>query len=532
MEQYAIYLRKSRKDDEAELRGEGNTLKRHRDTLVALAEQQGLYVARVFEEMVSGDTVEARPEMQNLLREVESGMWTGVLVMEVERLARGDTKDQGRVAQAFKYSETLIITPQKTFDPTNEFDEEYFEFGLFMSRRELKTITRRLQRGRMDSIKEGKYVASSPPYGYTRVKLEGEKGWTLEPHPEQADIVRLIYQWYTLGVKQVDGSHERIGVTLIARKLNKMKIPPQKGEAWASTSIRDILINPVYIGMVRWNWRPHKKKMAHGDIFIERPRLAVEDCVLVKGRHEGIIDPTVFEMAQENINKNPPRPVGEKYTTKNPWAGLIVCGKCGNKMTRRPYNKNGYPDTLLCQNISCNNVSSHLAVVGQRILEALGDWLIGYKLEWDLSGKSGHKMDNQYIIKQKALANLDKELTALQKRLDGIHNRFEEGSYSKEIFLERSHKVNEQIGEIKRDRAALETGLQLEDMLEKTRTAIVPSVEKLLEVYHELPTAGAKNDMLKEVLEKVVYTKETKGSKTRPAHTFEIVLYPKLPMKS
>ena len=47
------------------------------------------------------------------------------------------------------------MTPSKTYDPENEFDEEYFEFGLFMSRREYKTINRRLQRGRAASIKEG-----------------------------------------------------------------------------------------------------------------------------------------------------------------------------------------------------------------------------------------------------------------------------------------------------------------------------------------------------------------------------------------
>ena len=66
---------------------------------------------------------------------------------DLEAEARGDSIDQGVVARAFKYSETLIITPFKTFDPNNEYDEEYFEFGLFMSRREYKTIRRRLNAG-------------------------------------------------------------------------------------------------------------------------------------------------------------------------------------------------------------------------------------------------------------------------------------------------------------------------------------------------------------------------------------------------
>ena len=132
MEQYLIYLRKSRSDLEAEAHGEGETLSRHEHTLLELAKRQHLNVTDIYREVVSGDTIAARPMMQRVLSEVEQGVWSGVLVMEVERLARGDTIDQGIIAQTFKFSGTKIITPIKTYDPDNEFDEEYFEFGLFM----------------------------------------------------------------------------------------------------------------------------------------------------------------------------------------------------------------------------------------------------------------------------------------------------------------------------------------------------------------------------------------------------------------
>ena len=129
--------------------------------------------------------------MQQLLTDVEQEMYSGVLVIEVERLARGDTMDQGLVAQTFKFSDTKIITPTKTYDPNNEFDEEYFEFGLFMSRREYKTINRRLQQGRRAAANEGKYLAGRPPYGYEKVKIPNDKGNTLKPIMEQAEVVRI-----------------------------------------------------------------------------------------------------------------------------------------------------------------------------------------------------------------------------------------------------------------------------------------------------------------------------------------------------
>jgi hypothetical protein len=142
MEQYLIYLRKSRSDLEAEAHGEGETLSRHEHTLLELAKRQHLNVTDIYREVVSGDTIAARPMMQRVLSEVEQGVWSGVLVMEVERLARGDTIDQGIIAQTFKFSGTKIITPIKTYDPDNEFDEEYFEFGLFMSHHTVRTRTR------------------------------------------------------------------------------------------------------------------------------------------------------------------------------------------------------------------------------------------------------------------------------------------------------------------------------------------------------------------------------------------------------
>lgn len=155
-DKYCIYLRKSRADLEAEARGEADVLVTHRKNLLELAESRGYTIGKIYEEIVSGDTIAARPEMQKLLREVESRNWCGVLVHDIERLARGDSIDQGIVTRAFKFSSTYIITPGKVFDPNNYYDEEHLEFDLFMSRREYKMINRRLQAGRQAGARDGR----------------------------------------------------------------------------------------------------------------------------------------------------------------------------------------------------------------------------------------------------------------------------------------------------------------------------------------------------------------------------------------
>ena len=222
MQPYCIYLRKSRADMEAEAHGEGETLARHEKLLLEVARRGPYNVTQIYREVVSGETIAARPVMQQLLQEVEQGLWEGVLVVELERLARGDTIDQGIMAQTFKYSGTKIVTPLKVYDPNNEYDEEYFEFGLFMSRREYKTINRRLQRGRLASAKEGKWVSGVAPYGYERVRVPNDKGWTLRPVEAEADIVRFIFRLYTSG-EEDGGSVKKTGTYSLALRLRAVR---------------------------------------------------------------------------------------------------------------------------------------------------------------------------------------------------------------------------------------------------------------------------------------------------------------------
>lgn len=522
---YCLYLRKSRADIEAEARGEGETLARHEKTLLELAKRQKLNITKIYKEVVSGETIASRPDMQRLLLEVEQGIWQGVLVMEVERLARGDTIDQGIVAQTFKYSNTKIITPNKIYDPNNEFDEEYFEFGLFMSRREYKTINRRLQGGRLASVKEGKYVGNKPPYGYLRKKLEKEKGYTLEPHPEQADIVRMIFELYTKGELQPDGTYKRLGVSLIVRKLNELRIPTVKGNVWVMSTIQGILQNPVYIGKIRWNWRPTIKKMQDGQVITERPRANKEDWILAEGLHEPLIDNETWELAQEYYAQNKPSSNPGNKTTKNPLSGLIICGVCGRRMVRRPYG-NKHPDTIMCPVTSCNNISSQLSYVESALLKELEEWLYNYKLQWDNKEKA--QDDIQIEVKKKSVKKLEDEIINLEKQLDNIYDLLEQGIYNTDKFLERSRIINDKIQNAKDDLELLMNNIVQDEQRENAKKNIIPKIEKILELYNSNDDPAFKNQLLKEVLDRVIYTKAVNGRWHNKPDDFELVLYPKL----
>ncbi len=495
---YAIYLRKSREDIESEKYGEGETLARHEKILTTLAEKRNLHISKIYREVVSGETISERKEMQKLLKDVENEKWTGILVVEVERLARGDTADQGRVSKAFKYSHTKIITPVKTYDPDNEFDEEYFEFGLFMSRREYKTINRRLQRGREISVSEGKFVGNIAPFGYDRVKLKDSKGYTLSINRDEAPIIKEIFRLYTF---------ENNTINSVTKKLNDMNLKPRISDEWTISSVKDILSNPTYIGKIVWNRRKQKKKTKNGHIIISRPRN--QEYLIYDGLHEPIIDNKTWNLVQEKRKQNTPK-VKHNNVIQNPLVGLVFCEKCGKPMQRRPYTKADKPATLMCSNSKCDNISSKLYIVENKIIDALKIWLENHKVDYDI--KNNSNSDNNKLI-EKSIAATKKELEKENTKLNKIYDFLENGIYSKEEFIERSKAIKDNIQNLESKIKEYNSLLQKNDEIQTQKETIIPKLENIIDLYDKLETAEDKNILLKSIFEKVSYLKTEKAIK-------------------
>lgn len=512
---YAIYLRKSREDIESEKYGEGETLARHEKILTTLAKKLNLTISKIYREVVSGETISERKEMQKLLKDVECEKWTGVLVVEVERLARGDTADQGKVSKAFKYSHTKIITPVKTYDPDNEFDEEYFEFGLFMSRREYKTINRRLQRGREISVSEGKFVGNIAPFGYDRMKLKDSKGYTLSINQSEAPIVKEIFRLYTF---------ESNTIGSVVKQLNDMNLKPRISNEWTISSVKDILSNPTYIGKIVWNRRKQKKKTKNGHIIISRPRN--QNYLIYNGLHEPIIDTKTWELVQEKRKQNTPK-VKHNSIVQNPLVGLVFCEKCGKPMQRRPYIKADKPATLICSNSKCDNVSSKLYIVEDKIIEALKLWFKNYSINYEIKDISN---SSNAIILEKAIANTKKELEKETSKLDKIYDFLENDIYSKDEFVNRSKSIKENMEGLEKRLKEYNELLNKNSEMQNEKETMIPKLENVINLYDKLETAEDKNIFLKSFLSKVTYLKIEKTIKKNSDPTnFELHIYPKIP---
>ncbi len=488
---YCMYLRKSRADKDYENSSTETILNRHEKALLELAQKNNYTISEIFREVVSGETLSQRPEMQKLLTQVENNMYDGVLVMEVERLARGNSVDQGIIAQAFKYSNTLIITPTKVYDPQNEFDEEYFEFGLFMSRREYKTINRRLNAGRLASCKEGKFVGSLTPYGYSKEKLKNQKGYKLVPDLEESKVLKLIFELYT----------NSMGIRNICKYLDSLGIKPRNSQNWSTSTIRDILKNPVYTGKILWHKTYSTKTTKDGIVKSKRHRNK-DNFYTFDGIHSPLISDDTFQKAQNILLQNSHPPVNN-LLLKNPLAGILYCNLCGKAIVRRFVN-NKY-QYLMCNNPNCQNSTTDLKTIENCILNVIENYF-----NYTIFPTAFEKEDNS-----NELFYINKEINKLKLQLNNIFNLLEQKVYSKETFLERKQLLEKNI-----EILTLQKG-KFENNANKTNPIDTPIT--ILELYNKLNDIKSKNQLLQNIFSKIYYSKID--------NNIEITIYSKIPIK-
>ena len=213
-------------------------------------------------------------------------------------------------------------------------------------------------------------------------------------------------------------------------------------------------------------------------------------------------------------------------TVQNPLVGLVFCDKCGKPMQRRPYTRTDKPATLICSNPKCDNVSSKLYIVENKIIEALKIWLKNYKVHY--SEKNNLNSDNNKII-EKSISITKKELEKENTKLNKIYEFLENGIYNNDEFISRSKAIKDNIQCLESKLEEYNSILQKNLEIQNQKEIIIPKLENILDLYCNLETAEDKNVLLKSILSKVTYLKTKKAIKKDSDPTnFELHIYPKI----
>lgn len=398
-----VYLRKSRADDPS-LSVEEVLLK-HETILDEWSERNlGTLIPdeNKFREVVSGETIADRPQIQRILKLIESPKIKAILTVEVQRLSRGDLEDAGKLIKLLRYTSTLVITPQKTYDLRDEYDRDIFERELKRGNEFLEYQKKIMNRGRYLSVSQGNYIYSVKPYGYDKIwVMEGKRKCpTLAINEEEANVVRMIFDTYL---------HENKGYVGICAKLEKLGIPsPSGAPTWSPAGLKDLLTNPLYIGKVRWYWRKVVKVARDGEVVATTPRNKEGDYPIFDGKHEAIISEDIFNAVREKMGHNPR--VKADRPLVNPLAGLIFCS-CGRAMILRKYPSRPIAARMICTNQKHCNVGSCtqdelISFVRRTLAEQLHD----FKVELRNQNKNAEK------ARVNAVKTLEKKLKSIEAR--------------------------------------------------------------------------------------------------------------------
>lgn len=485
-----IYLRKSRADEELEKKENVDTLSRHRSTLLEVAKKQNLNVVEIKEEIVSGDSIAKRPKMIQLLEEVENNLYDAVLCMDIDRLGRGDMQDQGRILNTFKETNTLIITPDKTYNLNNDLDEEMTEFKTFFARRELKVITKRMQRGRVKSIEEGNFIGSTAPLGYTfEYDKLGKRHMIIDE--ETAPAIRLVFDMYLRG----EGAYK------IMNQLNTLGYKTTAGKCFTECAVRRIIRNKTYCGYV--TWFEYKRKGT------KTRKNKGNDMIVCKGKHQAIISEDDWNQAQEiRINNQIPAKKSDRKLI-NPLAGIVKCSNCKHTMVAS-YNTGKEGPVLYLRCKQCYEVgSSRLELIEEEIINVLKIKLKEIKDELD-NTEIEDRGNKQLEMLQNTLISLDREKTELDKQKNKLHDLLERGIYDVDTFLERQQTLAAKKEEIEAAIKGTKKLLEAEVSKDIDYKELAKNIECAIESYENTDNIELKNKALKTVIKEILYYKEKK----------------------
>ena len=372
-----------------------------------------------YREIKSSESIDDRPEMLRLLKAIESPKIKAILVVEPQRLCRGDLEDMGRLIKLLRYTNTYVITPRKIYDLRDEYDRDAFE-------RELK---------------EGNYVGSKPPYGFDKdVRVNGKKiCHTLKENKAEADVVRMIFNWYV---------NDDIGTHQICRRLEALGVRTRTGvKRWKDSTIYRILENVHYIGKVRWNYRKTIKIVEDQQVIKKRPKPPVDEYLIFDGKHDPIISEEIFNKAQE-IRGSKHRTKTDN-TLKNPLSGIVFCARCGHSCGYNTFKNKGVTYAgakLVCNDqVHCKTGSADFEEILSYVSNALRDCIEDYKIHIKEDKDDSTKLHTALIER------LEKKLQELEEReVQQWEDQYKpEVAMPPEIFKKLNEKLLKEKEEVK-----------------------------------------------------------------------------------
>lgn len=272
-----------------------------------------------FDEGVSGTSIKKRTGLNRLIDDCEKGLVDLIITKSISRFSRNTVDCLHLVRRLLTYEVPVIF--EKENIRTDDMDGELMLSILAeLAASESKNISENGKWGARKRFKDGTFIISYPPYGYTN-----NKG-IIEIVPEEAEIVKEIFNLILQGESTAS----------IANVLNNKKVKTKRNSKWSASTIRGIVKNEKYIGDTLF------QKTYTDDNFNRHKNRGEKDSYYIKNHHESIISHEMFQKAntvlyQRGIEKGNCKDTN-KYTRRYSFSGNIICGECKGVFKRRTHS--------------------------------------------------------------------------------------------------------------------------------------------------------------------------------------------------
>ncbi len=349
------------------------------------------------DDAISGTSTLGRRAFQQMVQDAQKSTkrFDRIIVYDVKRFGRVDNDEAGYYRHILKTHgvEVLYVTENFNGDTTDDLLRPVKQW---QARQESKDLSKVTIRGLLSKVEGGWWMGGTPPYGYD-LRYENAEGkflFTLRFMPdgskqlldEKGNLIRTLARGESLNISKRDQAKltlsdpERVkvakqifqmyaeqgkGYKSLANTLNQEDTPTPRGPKWShiysgfwtDSTIRSILVNPIYAGDMVWNRRTdarfHRisqgravdRENVHGARLVPNGK---SDWIVIRDAHPGLISRRLFEQARHRLENHPKSIEQRQNNHGKTWngqrsrfilSGLLKCGLCGNRYQGVTRNK-------------------------------------------------------------------------------------------------------------------------------------------------------------------------------------------------
>ena len=499
----AIYCRLSR-DDEQE--GESNSIVNQRAILKKYAQDQKFRNIEFFvDDGYSGANFN-RPEWKRMIELVENDRVGVLIAKDMSRIGRNYLEVGYYTELLFPSHNVRFIAINSGVDSANQQENDFTPFLNIINEFYVKDSSKKVKASMKQKGESGEYLATNPPYGYTKDPDNPKKHWIVDD--EAAGVVRQIYALCMEG----------FGPSQIAQKLKEAKVDcptvhwvkmgrnapartPEDPYDWAPRTISGILEKQEYLGhMVNFKTRRQSYKTKKK---LDNPP---EVWKIFENTHEAIIDKETFERVQE-LRKNKRRPA--RTGKSNMFSGIVRCADCEEKLYYCTSNSfESRQDHFVCSTSRkrgkevCDTHFIRAVVLEEGTLQHMRlviQCIAAYEEEFRraLGAKKNAEARRELTAKKRTLQRSETRLNDLDRLFKRIYEDMVNGVINETRFKMLSEDYEKEQEELRQKIATLEEEIQNhEDQVENV-DKFIQQAKKYLHLEKLTPTVL--NDMVNAV---------------------------------